>query len=114
LKLENVREIAQMKLASIFDQLKKQEKELVVQEDAMLQLCKMGYDYEYGARNLERVLRRCILDNLAEMALSEQWPSIKAVSAELENGEFVLKTDANAGLHELMSSNLEEQDFLEK
>jgi ATP-dependent Clp protease ATP-binding subunit ClpC len=114
LKLENVREIAQMKLTSIFEQLKKQEKELVVQEDAMLQLCKMGYDYEYGARNLERVLRRCILDNLAEMALSEQWPSIKALSAELENGEFVLKTDANTGLHELMSSNLEEQDFLEK
>ncbi len=114
LKLENVREIAQMKLAFIFEQLKKQEKELVVQDVAMLQLCKMGYDYEYGARNLERVLRRCILDNLAEMALSEQWSSIKAVSAELENGEFVLKTDANTGLHELMSSNLEEQDFLEK
>ncbi len=114
LRLENVREIAQMKLASILDHLKKQKKELVVQDEAMLQLCKMGYDYEYGARNLERVLRRCILDHLAEMALSEEWPSIKSVSAELENGEFVLKTDSNSGLHELMSANLEEQDFLEK
>jgi ATP-dependent Clp protease ATP-binding subunit ClpC len=114
LKLENVREIANMKLTSIFDQLSKQGKELTVHEDAMLQLCKMGYDYEYGARNLERVLRRCILDHLAEMALREDWPSIKSVSAEIENGELLLKTDSSTGVHELLSSNLEEQDFMEK
>jgi ATP-dependent Clp protease ATP-binding subunit ClpC len=114
LKLEHVREIAQMKLTSIFDQLKKQQKELLVDEEAMLQLCKMGYDYEYGARNLERVLRRSILDQLAELALREEWPSIKSVSAEFENGEFLLKTDSITGVHELLTSNIEEQDFMEK
>ncbi|HSE43177.1 MAG TPA: AAA family ATPase [Acidobacteriota bacterium] len=113
LSIEHVREIANMKMASIFDQLTKQGKQLSVQENAMLQLCKMGYDYEYGARNLERVLRRCILDHLAELALREDWPSIKTISAEIENGEFLLKTDSNTGIHELLSSNLEEQDFIE-
>ena len=80
----------------------------------MIQLCKMGYDYEYGARNLERVLRRCILDHLAEMALREEWPSIKTISAEFANGELLLKPIRITGVHELLTSNLEEQDFMEK
>ena len=114
LTLENVREIANMKLSSIFEQLKQQDKELIIHDQAMKELCKIGYDYEYGARNLERVLRRHLLDKLAEMALSEEWPTIRVISADWQDDEIVLKGLRSTGFQEILTSTLEEQDFLEE
>jgi ATP-dependent Clp protease ATP-binding subunit ClpC len=56
LHLGHVHEIANMKLIPILEGLRKQNKELIIEDSAMNELCKMGYDYEYGARNLERIL----------------------------------------------------------
>lgn len=114
LTLIDVQEIATIKLTTIYEQLKQQEKELVLDEAAMLQICRLGYDYEYGARNLERVMRRHILDKLAEVALSDDWHSVKRVTAVWNEDEIVLKTSKSPGLQEVMNSPLEEQEFLEE
>lgn len=114
LTLENVREIATMKLGSIFQQLQRQGKELIIEDHTMLELCKIGYDYEYGARNLERILRRYLLDKLAEMALSEEWHSIRTIAAEWQNDEIFLKTPGFSGLQEILNATMEEQDYLEE
>ncbi len=114
LTLNHVREIATMKLVSIFDQLKRQNKELVIEDHAMLELCKIGYDYEYGARNLERVLRRKLLDKLAQMALREEWPEIKTLLAVWEKDEILLRTPGAPGLQEILNAAVEEQDYLEE
>jgi ATP-dependent Clp protease ATP-binding subunit ClpA len=112
LTLENVREIASMKLRAILDQLHQQNKELLIQDSAMLELCKTGYDYEYGARNLERVLRRQILDRISEMALREDWPAVRKVSVELQEEEIILKALKPSGHQEMIDSTVEEQNFL--
>jgi ATP-dependent Clp protease ATP-binding subunit ClpC len=114
LTLENVREIAEMKLFSIFEQLRKQGKQLVIEEKTMLELCKMGYDYEYGARNLERVLRRKLLDKLAQMALKEDWGQIKSLIAVWEQDEVSIKTTESSRLQEILNAAVEEQDYLEE
>jgi ATP-dependent Clp protease ATP-binding subunit ClpA len=114
LNIENVRQIASIKLSSIFEQMKSQEKELVITDPVMTELCKIGYDYEYGARNLERILRRYLLDKIAEMALGDDWPSIKRIYADWQNDEVVLKATGPFGFQEILSTALEEHDFLEE
>ena len=114
LTLDHVQEIANMKLQSIFDQLRHQNKELVIEEKAMRELCKIGYDYEYGARNLERVLRRRLLDKLAQMALREEWAKVRSVIASWEHEEIALKTAKAPGLQEILDATVEEQDYLEE
>jgi ATP-dependent Clp protease ATP-binding subunit ClpC len=114
LSLDNVREIAKIKLSSIFDHLKRQDKELVIADDAMLELCKIGYDYEYGARNLERVLRRHLLDRVAEMALREDWPTLRIIYADRQGDEITLRGVNTSGYQEIVDTSLEEQDFLEE
>lgn len=112
LTLEHVREIASMKLRTILEQLRQQNRELVLQDQAMMELCRTGYDYEYGARNLERVLRRQILDRLSEMALREDWPAVRTISVELQKEEIVLKALKPSGHQEMIDSTVEEQNFL--
>jgi ATP-dependent Clp protease ATP-binding subunit ClpC len=114
LTLENVREIAAMKLSPIFDEMKKQGKELIIEEKAMLELCKIGYDYEYGARNLERVLRRKLLDQIAQLALKEDWAQLKSLVAVWEEDQVSIKTTAATGLQEVLNATVEEQDYLEE
>ncbi len=114
LTLENVREIAEMKLAPIFAEMKKQGKELTIQDTAMIELCKLGYDYEYGARNLERVLRRKLLDRLAQMALQEEWRNIKGLTVTWENQEIQVKVSHLDGLQMVFNTEVEAQDYLEE
>lgn len=112
LTLENVREIASMKLRTILEQLRQQNKELVLEDKAMTELCRTGYDYEYGARNLERVLRRQILDRLSELALREDWPAVRKISVEMHQDEIILKAIKPSGFQEMVDSTVEEQNFL--
>lgn len=114
LEVDDVRQIAENKLTSIFEKMKQQDKEFTVREDAMLELCRIGYDYEYGARNLERVLRRHLLDRLAELALMEDWPSVKTIVAEWQHDDVVLKTQGAPHAPEVVDSSLEEQGYLEQ
>ncbi len=114
LTIQDVRRIAELKLGSIYELLRSQNKELVIQEPAMLELCKIGYDYEYGARNLERILRRHLLDKLAEMALKEDWPLVRSVTVDREDEEFVLRGAYSPGLEEVLQTTVEEHDYLEE
>lgn len=114
LDMEDVRRIASNKLSSILEKMKQQHKEIILQEEAMLQLCRIGYDYEYGARNLERVLRRYLLDRLAELALLEDWHSVKTIIAEWQQDEIVLKTIGPSSVPEVVDTTLEENGFLEE
>lgn len=114
LTIQDVRRIAELKLDSIYDLLHAQNKELVIQETAMLELCKIGYDYEYGARNLERILRRHLLDKLAGMALKEDWALVRSVTVDWEDGDFVLREAYSPGLEEVVQTTVEEQDYLEE
>jgi len=114
LAVQDVRQIAELKLCSIYELLRSQNKKLVIQEPAMLELCKIGYDYEYGARNLERTLRRHLLDKLAGMALKEDWPLVRSVTVDREEEDFVLRGTYSPGLEEVLQTTVEEQDYLEE
>lgn len=110
----HVREIAALKLNSIYAQLSRQGKELEISPEALVQLCRLGYDYEYGARNLERILRRHLLDKLSACALNDDWQSIRQIRADWQDGDICLQFQRATALPEMLNLALEEQDFVEE
>jgi ATP-dependent Clp protease ATP-binding subunit ClpC len=108
----DVREIANLKLKTVFEQFSHGGKQLNVEESVLTEVCKLGYDYEYGARNLERILRRYLLDKLANLALSEEWPEVNEIDAVWNQGEVVLKTDSPAAPAETATPQVDQQ-FIE-
>ena len=69
LTVEEVRQIVGLLLARVRDQLHAQQIELEVTEEAKDHVIKLGYDVDYGARPLRRVIQNMIEDPLAEALL---------------------------------------------
>jgi ATP-dependent Clp protease ATP-binding subunit ClpC len=69
LTLEEIREIVDLMLVRVKDQLAGQQMELVVTDAAKDALIKTGYDQAYGARPLRREIQNQIEDALAERML---------------------------------------------
>jgi ATP-dependent Clp protease ATP-binding subunit ClpC len=69
LTVEEIREIVDLLLARVRDQLHAQQIDLEVTEEAKDHVIKLGYDVDYGARPLRRVIQNMIEDPLAEALL---------------------------------------------
>jgi ATP-dependent Clp protease ATP-binding subunit ClpC len=69
LTVEEIREIVDLMLARVRDQLRAQQMSLEVTQDAKDHIIKLGYDVAYGARPLRRVIQNMIEDPLAEQLL---------------------------------------------
>ena len=86
---DEIRQIVDLMLARVRDQLKAQQMSLEVTQEAKDHLIKLGYDPAYGARPLRRVIQNMIEDVLAEHLLLGKY----------EPGtEIVVDKDAEAGL----------------
>jgi ATP-dependent Clp protease ATP-binding subunit ClpC len=69
LTVDEIREIVELMLARVRDQLRAQQMTLDVTQSAKDHLIKLGYDPAYGARPLRRVIQNMIEDVLAEHLL---------------------------------------------
>ncbi|MBA2570451.1 MAG: ATP-dependent Clp protease ATP-binding subunit, partial [Chloroflexi bacterium] len=69
LTVEEIRQIVELLLARVREQLRTQQIDLEVTSDAKDHLIKLGYDVDYGARPLRRVIQNMIEDPLAEALL---------------------------------------------
>ncbi|MCI0344533.1 MAG: ATP-dependent Clp protease ATP-binding subunit, partial [Chloroflexi bacterium] len=69
LTVDEIREIVELMLQRVRDQLKAQSMSLEVTQEAKDHLIKLGYDPSYGARPLRRVIQNLIEDVLAEHLL---------------------------------------------
>jgi ATP-dependent Clp protease ATP-binding subunit ClpC len=69
LTMEEIREIVDLMLKRVREQLKAQEMGLEVSQEAKDHLIKLGWDPAYGARPLRRVIQNLIEDVLAEHLL---------------------------------------------
>ena len=63
---------------------------LTVSEKALLQLVKEGYDAQYGARPLKRVIQRRIEDKLSEEILLGKIQNGQNVSIDFSGGEYIV------------------------
>ena len=69
LQVEEIRQIVELLLDRVRVQLRAQEMELEVTQAAKDHLIKVGYDIDYGARPLRRVIQNMVEDQLAEALL---------------------------------------------
>jgi ATP-dependent Clp protease ATP-binding subunit ClpC len=73
LTVEEIREIVDLLLARVREQLRAQQIELDITQDAKDHIIKLGYDVDYGARPLRRVIQSMVEDPLAEALLLGQY-----------------------------------------
>ena len=69
--------LAHMLLSSLYERVKEQGYELHVKEDLLATLVQKGYNPEFGARPMQRVLQDVIEEKMAQ----------KIISGELHKGE---------------------------
>jgi len=70
LNREEVREIVEIQILSLQNMLKKKDIKLVVDDLAISHLANVGYDPQFGARPIKRVIQREILNELSKQILS--------------------------------------------
>jgi len=69
LQIDEIRQIVDLMLARVRDQLRAQQMDLEVTPEAKDHIIKLGYDIDYGARPLRRVIQNMVEDPLAEALL---------------------------------------------
>ncbi len=89
LTVDEIRQIVDLMLARVRDQLKAQQMSLEVTQAAKDHVIKLGYDPAYGARPLRRVIQNMIEDVLAEHLLLGKYEP---------GATIVVDKDAEAGL----------------
>jgi ATP-dependent Clp protease ATP-binding subunit ClpC len=75
LTMDEVKEIVDLLLKRVRDQLESQALDLVLTEDAKELLGKKGYDPQLGARPLRRAIQRLLEDPLSEKVLFKEFPA---------------------------------------
>ncbi len=93
LVLEEIKQIIDLLMQRVRDQLKAQRLELVLADSAKSYLAKVGYDPELGARPLRRAIQRYVEDPLSEKVLLGEFGAgtTVLVSLDEENDELVLE-----------------------
>jgi ATP-dependent Clp protease ATP-binding subunit ClpC len=87
LTMDEVKEIVDLMLVRIREQLKSQAIEIVLTDDAKALLATKGYDPQLGARPLRRAIQRMLEDPLSEKVLFGEFPAGSTVFADIDPDE---------------------------
>lgn len=86
---KEIAEIVRLQLNKIKDMLLANDIRLEVKEDAIQLLAAEGYDPQYGARPLKRVIQREILNKLSKMILADEIKKDRKIEISTGNGQFI-------------------------
>lgn len=89
LSKEAIGEIVSIQLQEVKKRLEEKQITLNLSKDAMSYLAKEGYDPQYGARPLKRLIQNKILNPIAELIISRKADSGAVINISIKNGEFV-------------------------
>jgi ATP-dependent Clp protease ATP-binding subunit ClpC len=92
LTLDEVKEIVDLMLDRVHEQLKNSDLEVVLSDEAKEYLATEGYDKEFGARPLRRSIQRLLEDPLSEELLMGKYKAgstiVVSLDSEKQNLEF--------------------------
>jgi len=94
LNTKHIRQIADLMLARVRGQLGEQNITLEVTDEAMELLATRGYDHNFGARPLRRIIQNLIEDPLAEGMLEQRFLPDTTIYVAVEEGLLKLDTQA--------------------
>lgn len=93
---ENLYEIAKLQMQAIIDQLAEERNcKLTVTDEAYRLLAEMGYNPEYGVRELERVIKNEVKTKLANFIISDKLPNGSEILLDVKQPETTEKTIGN-------------------
>jgi ATP-dependent Clp protease ATP-binding subunit ClpC len=84
LTLDEVKQIVDLFLRRVRDQLESQALDMALTEDAKEMLAKQGYDPQLGARPLRRAIQRMLEDPLSEKVLYKEFPAGATVLVDVD------------------------------
>jgi ATP-dependent Clp protease ATP-binding subunit ClpC len=90
----DVLSIVDIELQRVHKQLKDQQITFEISQEAKEWLVDKGYDPDFGARPLRRVIQQSLEDELAERLLGGALKAGGTVTASMENGELKIETTA--------------------
>jgi ATP-dependent Clp protease ATP-binding subunit ClpC len=82
LNKEDIQKIVSLELAKVAERLREHNLLLTATDDALFMLAELGYDAEFGARPLKRIIQQKVEDPLSD----------KLLSGEFQNGNAILVT----------------------
>jgi ATP-dependent Clp protease ATP-binding subunit ClpC len=88
---KEIGEIVELLVVQVEDRLKEYDIDLVISSEAKALLAEEGYDPDFGARPLRRVIQRRIEDTLSEGILAGEFGHGDTIRAEAKDGEIVFE-----------------------
>jgi ATP-dependent Clp protease ATP-binding subunit ClpC len=91
-----ITEIVDLELAKVQERLDEHQVSLVVTEAAKTLLADEGYNPDYGARPLRRVIQYRVEDALSDTLLAGEFKDSKTIVVDAEDNKIVLRADGEA------------------
>lgn len=91
LSTEELRQIVDLMLKEVLEDVKEKEMNIFVSDKAKDYLVDKGYDKKYGARPLRRAIQKYIEDEIAELYLKNEFTSGHTINVDVENENIVIK-----------------------
>lgn len=98
---EDMKEIVDIQIEQLQELLEERDFEIELTPEAKGHLAERGYDPDYGARPLQRVIQSEIQNELARKFLSNEFPEGSRIEVDWDDDEDVLTFDAVEGEGEL-------------
>jgi len=91
LSREDVHSIAKLQLNELCNRIEQQGFQLNFSDEAIDWLAQLGYDPQFGARPLKRILQKRVMDDLSKSILSGKVTPGQAITVNFQNGELVFE-----------------------
>ena len=95
---DNIREIVDIILAEVNERLREHDLTITTTDAARDWLGEHGYDAEFGARPLRRLIQTEVEDRLSDAVLAGRFTADDVVAIDVEEDEIILKHEEEAAL----------------
>ena len=91
LEMKNMIHIVKIQLQEVVLRLKEKQLEIIFSEPICQWLAEKGFDLQFGARPLKRLIQNVILNPLAKKLLAQEFKNTKTVNVDFKNDEVVFE-----------------------
>jgi len=91
LSKDDITQIVELELDKVSQRLEEHEIFLTATQEALDKLAELGYDPEFGARPLRRVIQQKVEENLSDALLAGEFEDCEAIIVDVEDDEIVLR-----------------------
>jgi ATP-dependent Clp protease ATP-binding subunit ClpC len=97
----DIQKIVKLELAKVAERLREHDLILTATDEALGELADLGYDAEFGARPLRRIIQQKVEDPLSDKLLSGEFQNGNSVMVTLNpDGEIILEREGEAEIEE--------------